>query len=127
MSELDILIQLKEQLIFFFDELIELLPTEPDLIIIRIFIKDKFPIADIMNYMITKLVPLKHLVVNKDEGFFINNNILFEEVDSKKVNHFKKLVRSGKLDEDDKEVIWKWFRGFIYLAEKYISIKSEQN
>ena len=44
-----ILKQLKEQLVLFFDELIDILPKEPDLIIIRIFIKDKFPTEDIMN------------------------------------------------------------------------------
>ena len=118
-----ILKQLKEQLVLFFDELIDILPKEPDLIIIRIFIKDKFPTEDIMNYIITKLVPLKQMIINKDEGFFLENNILFEQVDSKKVNRFKCLWRSETLEDDDREMLWKWFYSFVYLAEKYTKLQ----
>ena len=119
MSQLDLLKQLKDQLIIFFDELIELLPGEPDLIIVRIFLKDKIPVETIMKYMKDKLVPLKQLVKDKDDTFFLQNNILFEEIDTNKVNHFKKLWESKKLDKENKETMWKWFRSFIYLAEKY--------
>lgn len=120
MSKLEILKTLQVQLIIFFDELIDLLPEEPDLIIIRIFIKDKFPVEDIMAYIITKIIPLKHMILNKDEGFFLKNNILFEELDNKKVNHFKTLWRSPQLfDEEDKKTLWQWFSSFIILAEKY--------
>ena len=122
MSKLDILKKLKEQIIMFFDELIEILPQEPDLIIIRIFVKDKYPIEDIMKYIVKKFIPLKNSIMNKDEGFFLNNNILFEELDSNKVNHFKRIWRSKSLNEDDRKVIWLWFKGFLYLAEKYDNI-----
>ena len=119
MSKLDILKKLKEQIIMFFDELIDILPQEADLIIIRIFIKDKYPIEDIMKYIVKKFIPLKNSIINEDEGFFLNNNILFEELDSNKVNHFKRIWRSKSLNEDDRKVIWLWFKGFLFLAEKY--------
>jgi hypothetical protein len=41
MSEVLILQEFKNNLISFFDELIDLFPTEPDLVIIRIFLKDQ--------------------------------------------------------------------------------------
>ncbi len=119
MSKILLLSQLKEQLVLFFDELIELLPLESDLVIIRIFINDKIPITDVMNYVIRKLIPLKNLVQTTDDKFFINNNILFEQLDQHKVNHFKRIWTTGNLDSDDKKTIWKWFATFIYLAEKY--------
>ena len=122
MSKTDILKQLKEQLILFFDELIDTLPDEPDLIIIRIFIKDKYPVEDIMKYLMKKFIPLRNCILKEDEGFFLNNNILFEEMDNTKVNHFKRIWRSETLSEDDRKVIWKWFKGFLYLAEKYANI-----
>jgi hypothetical protein len=122
MSKTDILKQLKEQLILFFDELIDTLPDEPDLIIIRIFIKDKYPVEDIMKYLMKKFIPLRNGILKEDEGFFLNNNILFEEMDNTKVNHFKRIWRSETLSEDDRKVIWKWFKGFLYLAEKYEKI-----
>ena len=119
MSELDLLIQLKENLIIFFDELIELLPEEPDLVIVRIFLKDKIPITDVMEYIINTLVPLKDLVIKKDDTFFMNHNILFEKLDENKVNHFKRLWSSNALDAENRGTIWRWFHSFIYLAEKY--------
>lgn len=122
MSELDLLIQLKDQLIIFFDELIELLPEEPDLVIVRIFLKDKIPIVDVMEYISEELVPLKPLVKQRDERFFVNHNILFVKLDEKKVNHFKRMWLSGALDNENKETVWKWFHSFIYLAEKYLKV-----
>jgi len=125
MSTLDILIQLKDQLIFFFDELIDILPEEPDLVIVRIFLKDKIPIMDVMEYIIKKLIPLKAMVIERNDAFFMNHNILFDRLDSNKVNHFKRLWTSGSLDNQNKETIWKWFRSFIYLAEKYNRLNTE--
>jgi hypothetical protein len=126
MSELNLLIQLKDNLIIFFDELIELLPEEPDLVIVRIFLKDKIPIMDVMEYIIEKLVPLKHLVIEKDDNFFMNHNILFEKLDENRVNHFKRLWTSGALDNENKGTVWRWFRSFIYLAEKYDNVSERK-
>ena len=63
------------------------------------------------------------MIINKDEGFFLENNILFEQVDSKKVNRFKCLWRSETLEDDDREMLWKWFYSFVYLAEKYTKLQ----
>ena len=119
MSEIDVLMQFKTCLIEFFDELIEQLPTEPDLIIARIFLKDRIPISDVMNYFVHKLLPLKNLVKERNEDFFLENDVLFQRLQHNKVNHFKVIWRSGLLDDDDKEIIFKWFESFIRQAEKY--------
>lgn len=127
-TELDLLIQLKTQLVNFLDELIESFPTEPDFVIFRIFVKDQIPIADIMKYIVENLVPLQEQVKNKDEKFFLNHNLLFEKFDEKKtskVNHFKKLWLSSNIDSDDREVLWKWFATFIYLGNKYLELKKK--
>lgn len=125
-SDLDLLIQLKTQLVSFLDELIDSFPNEPDFVIFRIFVNDKLPIQSIMQYIIENLCPLQDLVKNKDENFFLNHNVLFEkfsEKESSKVNHFKKLWTSGALDKEDKEVMWKWFKSFIFLGNKYSELK----
>lgn len=126
-SELELLIQLKTQMVNFLDELIESFPDEPDFVIFRIFVKDQIPVADIMKYIAIKLVPLQHMVKNRDEKFFLNNNILFEKFDEKKsskVNHFRRLWLS-KIDKEDKRVIWTWFDSFLYLANKYLEVNDE--
>jgi hypothetical protein len=124
-SEVEILTQLRSQLVSFFDELIQAFPKEEDFIIIRIFVKDKIPIMDIMSYIVQNLLPLQSSIQKRDDSFFVNNNILFEKLDSKKVNYFKKLWLSPEIDAKDKETIWQWFTVFIVLATQYVKIKSE--
>jgi len=124
-SCIELLTQLKTELTSFFDELIDLLPQEPDLVIVRLFINTKIPTSDIMEYICKEIVPLKNLVKTRDEKFFIENNILFSKLDATKVNHFKNLWESNSLCSEDKDTIWRWFQSFIYLAEKYLSLKSQ--
>ena len=59
MSEINILSIFKTNLISFVDELIGQFPREPDLIILRIFLKDQVPIQDVMSKFI--------YAINKDD------------------------------------------------------------
>jgi hypothetical protein len=72
-----------------------------------------------MNTFITKLLPLKEMIKQRNDDFFLNNNILFDKLDKNKVNHFKKLWRSDRLDSEDRQAMWKWYDLFISLSEKY--------
>lgn len=128
-SEIELLTQLKSQLVNFLDELIESFPSEADFIIFRIFVKDQLPILDIMNYIRFNLCPFQDMIKNRDDSFFLNHNVLFEKFDehkSNKVNHFKKLWTSGDIDKQDKEVIWRWFASFVYLGNKYSDLVDSQ-
>lgn len=125
MSEIRVLTLLKDQLVLFFDELIGLFPKEGDLIMARIFLKDQIPITIIMDYICDTLMPLKTYIEEKDERFFLEHNILFEKLDSNKVNYFKGLWTSGVLSNSNKDTIWDWFRAFILLAEKYEKCKGK--
>jgi len=101
----------------FIDELIVQFPNESDLIIGRIYIKDKIEDERLMNKFILHIIPLKEMIKNRDESFIRNipnsTNIHYE----KKFNHFKTLWKSTVLDHDDKEIIWKWIDSFVLLAE----------
>ena len=128
MSEIEILSQLKKSLLSFLDELIASFPSEPDFVIFRIFVNDKLAIVDIMEYLVENLVPLQDMVKARNEKFFLNYNILFEKFNDKqtdKVNKFKEIWTSNRLDKDDKETIWRWFSSFIYLGNKYIELKNK--
>ena len=131
MSEIEILKQFKNALISFLDELIVQFPAEGDLVIFRIFIKDRVPIVNILNYFVLKILPFKTMVKDRDEDFFLNKCELFESIqevgDKDKVNRFKKLWRSPLLDTDDKRVVWEWFDSFIFLSEKYQNYKSKNS
>ena len=126
MDEVKLLQTLHKDLVTFLDSLIESFPEEGDLVIARFAIKDQFPIKDIMEYIIDKLLPLKSNVDNRDNNFFLENNILFEQLEDNKVNHFKKIWVSGNLDDEDKDNIWKWFDRFLKIAQYYVKIQKTQ-
>jgi len=119
----DILNKFKNQLILFLDELIAQFPMEGDLVVARIFISTQMPIQEIVNgfnhHMNKNNNELKKMVSDRNECFFLNHNV-FGLISKDKVNHFKKLWRSGSLDKSDKKIIWAWVDTFIYLGEKYI-------
>lgn len=119
MSQLQLLRGLHKDLLQFFDSLIDAFPEEGELVIIRFALTDQFPITDIMDYIILSLLPLKSKVVNRDNNFFLENNILFESLESSKVNHFKRIWKSDSMNEEDRESIWKWFDRFLLRAERY--------
>lgn len=119
MSEIEILKQFKDGLITFLDELIDQFPQEGDLIIIRIFLKDRIPITDMMNTFVINILPFKKMVIDRNEDFFLNHCNILDSHDKSKVNKFKTLWRSPYLDDDNKRIVWEWFDSFIYLAEKY--------
>jgi hypothetical protein len=127
MSELQVLTEFKTGLISFFDELIDQFPQEGDLVMIRIFLKDQIPIEDVVNIFSNAInkdnAKLKKMIKDRNEIFFLENNI-FDSISKTKVVHFKKLWRSGSLDEEDKKVVWRWVDSFVYLSEKYNKIKS---
>ena len=122
-SSIQILTQFKNSMITFFDELIGQFPEEGDLVIARIFLKDQVPIHDVVTAFHLKINQddqrLKKMVRERNENFFLENNV-FDFVDKDKVNHFKRLWRSGRLDVDDKECIWRWVDTFITLADRYV-------
>jgi hypothetical protein len=111
----------RDQLVIFLDELIDQFPLEGDFVIIRIFIKDQLPMFDVIGRFIRDLLPLKEQVTKRDTGFFIKNTLLYTgaSLASEKVNHFKELWLSDKLDDNDREIIWKWMDLFISIADKY--------
>jgi hypothetical protein len=119
MSKETIASKLKAQIVAFLSELGAQLPNESQLLIARIVLQNQISDVDIMNYFIEKILPLKDEILLKNDRFFLENNILFESVDSSKVNRFRAIWESDQLNEESKEVIWQWFKSFIILVERY--------
>jgi len=121
-EKLMIMQEFRTQLVKFLDELIEQFPMEPDFVLIRIFIKDQIPVCHIIGRFIRDLLPFKEQVRLRDQSFFIENTILYTggNLAENKINHFKELWLSDKLDENDRDVIWSWMDLFIRLADSYL-------
>ena len=124
-NSIQILQLLKKELLTFLDKLIALLPQEKDFIVMRFFIKDQVPIVYVMDYIIEVLVPLEQYVIDKNDKFFLEHQVLFEPLkdEESKVNYFKEMWENHDVD-DNKDTIWNWFRHFINLAKKYKSLQN---
>ena len=119
MSILSILERFKHGYMTFIDELLEQFPDEPDLIIIRVFFQDQVPVEVVADTFINHVLPHKDVIKQRNEKFFLNNNHMFGMLDGGKVMHFKKLWTSERLDNEDRQIIWKWFDTFCTLIEAY--------
>ena len=118
---MDVLKEFKSQLIIFFDELIESFPMEGDLVVARLFIANQVPIVDLMNdfnHHINKNDGrLRKMIKERREDFFLKETLFTKHKES--LDHFKRLWRSSTMDNEDKDIIWKWVDTFIFLGDKY--------
>lgn len=120
-AKLKLMYEFRNQLILFLDELIEQFPDESDLIIIRIFMKDQIPVYDVIGRYIRDLLPLKEQIIKKDARFFLDNKLLYinNNISDDKINHFKELWCSNRLDDNDRNMIWEWMNLLNKIADQY--------
>jgi hypothetical protein len=119
MTKLELMAFFQKNVIQFLDCLIELLPNEGDLIILRVMFENQIPVEQSMNIFSSRIIPYKMMVESRDERFFIECTDLFAGVKKEKVSYFKDLWQSNTLTNDDKNALWKWFQLFLKLALKY--------
>ena len=128
MSELEILTEFKTQLINFFDELITQFSQEGDLVVMRIFITNQMSIEMTIDKFIIELnknnQEFRTAIKNRDELFFLEYKLKKDTQEKFNLANFRKLWRSERLDNDDKNIIWDWFDTFLFLTDKYIKLKS---
>ena len=122
-SKLQHLIEFKNKMVQFLDELIIQFPEEAAFIFIRIFVKDKIPVQDVLGRFMRDCLPYKKFIQEKNDLFFLNSDIIYNtyasEVGQDEMNKFKDLWIGGKLDDEDKEAIWAWMKLFFKLSISY--------
>ena len=124
MSELKLLQTFKNQIINFLDELIQQFPEEAEFVIIRIFVKDQIPLGDVIGRFIKECLPHHDQIRMKNQSFFLDSDIIVNAMGGSKMGQdvmdkLKSLWLSHRLDEDDREMIWKWMGLFFQIANNY--------
>ena len=108
----------------FINELCTLFSNNNDILIFR----EKYNFAKsanskiIIEYFIQYILPLKQKIINKDETFFLDGGGQEELRDNSGLkfrDNIKKLW-INEMSDENKEIIWKYFKIFIILCEKYI-------
>lgn len=130
--EVVVLNEFKNNLITFFDELIDQFPDLGELVIMRIFLKDQICIKNVIEmtgYQLNKNQGIiRKMIKDRNEEFFLEENNFFDVLSEQKKNKFLKfssIWRSKRLDKEDKETIWKWIDSFVFLTDKYNKLKEK--
>lgn len=120
-----LLIHFKNQLASFCDELIRQFPDEGDFVVFKLFVTSQVPTKDIMEgfnkYVNKNDQKIRLMIKARNDDFFIREN-LFKFLSNERKNRLSTLWSDGRMDEEDKKVIWKWVDSFIMIADKYAKI-----
>jgi len=114
-----------QQLDNFINELCTIFPSNNDILLFR----EKYLLIKsansklVVEYFIRFIYPLKIKVMEKDESFFLDGGGQEEVKDSSGLK-FRDNIKNlwiSEMSDENKEIIWKYFKIFILLCEKYIN------
>ena len=125
-----LLIEFKNQIIKFLDELIEQFSDRGEFMILRIFVKDQIPLEQVLGKFITDVLPYQEFVKKRDANLFLKTDVIshallgssqteYVEENQETANALKSLWLSGRLDDADRDTIWDWLELFLTIADKY--------
>ena len=123
-KKLRILQKFKDSLIEFLDELIEQFPTQTELVVIRVMVKDQIPTTQVIDELIVHVLPFKDKIRGKDLSFLEDEKERENHKHSKIIKMIEELWNSDTLDEDDNEQLFNWVLHFLKLTEKYDELKN---
>jgi hypothetical protein len=112
------------QITNFIDELINTYPDNNELVLFR----EKYNLLKsansqlIINYFIQYIYPHKDVIKKEDEQFFLEGGGQ-EELNDKNGLKFRDNIKqlwSENMSEENKKIVWKYFKTFILLIDKYI-------
>jgi ABC-type bacteriocin/lantibiotic exporter with double-glycine peptidase domain len=121
----NILERFKKAYMAFIDELLEQFPNEADLIIIRVFLEDQVPVSVVADTFIERILPHRNMINRRDETFFLENNHIFDMVDTGKVIHFKDKIAVIGNSGRGKSTLFKLLKGLYVPQDGYVLINNK--
>jgi hypothetical protein len=108
----------------FIDEIDTTFPGNKDIMVF----KEKYAMLKsinsqlIVDYFIKFIYPHKTRIQGEDDTFFLEGGGQEEISDSKGLNMRDNLkdLWTNKMNDENKKIVWKYFKTFILLIEKYI-------
>jgi len=108
----------------FINELCSIFPNNNELLVFR----EKYNLIRSINssliieYFVQYVYPLKAKILNEEESFFLDGGGQ-EELKDKSGLKFRDNIKSlwiGEMSDENKVIVWKYFKIFVILCEKYI-------
>jgi hypothetical protein len=108
----------------FINELCIIFPNSKDILLLS----EKYSLIRninsnlIIEYFVSYIYPHKNTINNEDESFFLNGGGQ-DEIKDKSGLKFRDNIKTlwiNEMSEENKEIIWKYFKIFMLLTDKYI-------
>ena len=126
-GEVRLLILYKKSLLEFIDLLIEWLPQDQDVLMMRIMVADQLLIEDVMDRFITHVYPYREQIMQEREEYFLSDPQIFNTVkDQSRVLSLKRLWTDPKFTAEDKQRTWEWMKLFVGFVDKYLKFHPEK-
>ena len=104
------------------DELLRILPGDKNIILFqeKYYLIKKVNSTLVINSFVKYVIPFKKEIMEKNENYFLNNGTK-EDLGEKKYKYSIDLKENWKtLDDQNKEIVWKYFQVLLVLTEKYL-------
>lgn len=115
---------LLQQIDNFTSELCTIFPQNNEILLL----KEKYSMIKSMNsklvveYIIQHIYPLKKMILDQNEDFFLSGGGQEEIKDSSGLRFRDNICKLwvSQMTDENKEIVWKYFKVFVILSEKYI-------
>ena len=113
-----------QQLDNFINELCKLFSTNNEILLLR----EKYNLLKsansklVIEYFIKFVYPFKQKIMSQDESFFLEGGGQDDIKDNSGLK-FRDNIKNlwvSEMSDDNKDIIWKYFKIFIVLCEKYV-------
>lgn len=105
------------------DNIFEEIHEQRDLSTVEFFFS-KMHETLVMKHVIQFILPHKNQIENKDLNFFLENTTLFSGLPQNKIDYYTQLITGGqRLDEEDTDLMWDYFRNLVAFGEAYRKYK----
>lgn len=125
LSKLQYIKIFKEKMVDFFDELLEQIPNEPSLYLLRVFINDKIPASWVLGRFMKDGLKYKKFIDARNDKIFLESDFLYgsyvKELGKNDLSKFNKFWsdESRYLSKQAKQTVWEWMDFFFKISEAY--------
>ncbi len=73
----------------------------------------------VMRYVTEHILPFAEKIEKRDKSFFLENTTIFKGLPDDRVKYYSRQISdSSRMDDDDTEVLWNYFDGFVMFAKE---------
>jgi hypothetical protein len=107
----------------FLDTLISHFPKDHNFILLKILLNTgRINYDSLLISFADTLIPNKQLILDKNPDFFITKcSHIFKDINQhiSGTDTFKRVWMSPRLTEEEREILWRWFKLFLNISIEY--------